>query len=84
MDAILDILNELKPGIDYRTRHDLVDTRELDSLTIITLVSELEDAFDITIPAVEIVPANFNSLEACGTWCSACAKLAFSEVPGLS
>ena len=56
MDAILDILNELKPGIDYRTRHDLVDT----------LVSELEDAFDITIPAVEIVPANFNSLE--GMW----------------
>ena len=53
MDAILDILNELKPGIDYRTRHDLVDTRELDSLTIITLVSELEDAFDITIPAVD-------------------------------
>lgn len=66
MDAILDILNELKPGIDYRTRHDLVDTRELDSLTIITLVSELEDAFDITIPAVEIVPANFNSLK--GMW----------------
>lgn len=66
MDAILDILNELKPGIDCRTRHDLVDTRELDSLTIITLVSELEDAFDITIPAVEIVPANFNSLE--GMW----------------
>ncbi len=66
MDAILDILNELKPGIDYRTHHDLVDTRELDSLTIITLVSELEDAFDITIPAVEIVPANFNSLE--GMW----------------
>lgn len=66
MDAILDILNELKPGIDYRTRNDLVDTRELDSLTIITLVSELEDAFDITIPAVEIVPANFNSLE--GMW----------------
>lgn len=62
MDAILDILNELKPGIDYRTRHDLVDTRELDSLTIITLVSELEDAFDITIPAVEIVPQNFNSV----------------------
>ena len=66
MDAILDILNELKPGIDYRTRHDLVDTRELDSLTFITLVSELEDTFDITIPAVEIVPANFNSLE--GMW----------------
>lgn len=84
MDAILDILNELKPGIDYRTRHDLVDTRELDSLTIITLVSELEDAFDITIPAVESCPLTSTPSRACGTWCSACAKLAFSEVPGLS
>lgn len=66
MDAILDILNELNPGIDYRTRTDLVDARILDSLAIISLVAELEDAFDITIPAVEIVPANFNSLE--GLW----------------
>ena len=67
MDAILDILNELKPGIDYRTRHDLVDTRELDSLTIITLVSELEDAFDHhQSPPVEIVPAELQSLE--GMW----------------
>ena len=62
MDAILDILEDLKPGEDYRTRTDLVDARGLDSLTILALVSELEDAFDIIIPAVEIVPANFNTL----------------------
>ena len=66
MDAILDILEDLKPGEDYRTRTDLVDARVLDSLTILALVSELEDAFDIIIPAVEIVPANFNTLS--GIW----------------
>lgn len=66
MDAVLDILEELKPGVDYRTRTDLVDSRELDSLTIISLVAELEDTFDIAVPAVEIVPENFNSLE--GIW----------------
>lgn len=66
MDAILDILEELRPGVEYRGRHDLVDSRELDSLTIISLVSELEDAFDIVIPAVEIVAPNFNSIE--GMW----------------
>ncbi|AEB06563.1 hypothetical protein Corgl_0445 [Coriobacterium glomerans PW2] len=64
MDAILDILEELKPGQDYRGRTDLVDSRTLDSLTIIALVSELEDTFDIVIPAVEIVTDNFNSLDA--------------------
>ena len=70
MDAILDILEDLKPGEDYRTRTDLVDARVLDSLTIIALVAELEDAFDIIIPAVEIVPANFNTLS--GIWDMVC------------
>lgn len=61
-DTILDILEDLKPGVDFAGRTDLVDSRELDSLTIIALVGDLEDVFGITIPAVEIVPANFNSL----------------------
>ena len=52
MDAILDILEDLKPGEDYRSRTDLVDARVLDSLTILALVSELEETFDIAIPAV--------------------------------
>ena len=39
-----------------------MDARILDSLTILALVSELEDTFDIAIPAVEIVPENINSL----------------------
>lgn len=66
MDTILDILDEFKPGVDWRGRTDLVDGRELDSLTIISLIAELEDAFDVVVPAVEIVPENFNSLE--GIW----------------
>lgn len=70
MDAILDILEELKPGVEYRGRTDLVDSRELDSLTIIALVAELEDVFDIAVPAAEIVPENLNSLEA--IWALVC------------
>lgn len=70
MDAILDILEDLKPGEDYRSRTDLVDARVLDSLTILALVSELEEAFDIAIPAVEIVAENFNALE--GMWAMVC------------
>lgn len=61
-DIILDILEELKPDVDFATRTDLVDSRELDSLLIIALVGDLEDAFGIAIPAVEIVPVNFNSV----------------------
>lgn len=62
METIVSLLEELKSGIDFTSRTDLVDSRVLDSLTILALVSDLEDAFDITIPAVEIVPQNFNSV----------------------
>ena len=64
MDTIITILESLKPGIDYTTAQDLVTARALDSLTILALIGELEDAFDIAIPAVEIVPENFNSAAA--------------------
>lgn len=64
MDEIIEILESLKPGVDYETADNLVDSRVLDSLTILALVPELEDAFDVTIPAVEIVPTNFNSAQA--------------------
>lgn len=62
METIVSLLEELKSGVDFTSRTDLVDSRVLDSLTILALVSDLEDAFDITIPAVEIVPQNFNSV----------------------
>ena len=50
-------------SIDYENCKELIDGHHLDSLSIISLIAELEDEFDITIPAVEIVPANFNSVE---------------------
>ena len=61
MEQLLAILEELQPGVDYATCRNLIDAHYLDSLTILALVAELEDAFDITIPTVEIIPANFNS-----------------------
>ena len=63
MSKIVSILEDIKPGIDYENCKELIDGHYLDSLSIISLIAELEDEFDITIPAVEIVPANFNSVE---------------------
>lgn len=61
MERLLEILEEIQPDIDYTACTGLVDGHLLDSLSILALVAELEDAFDITIPAVEITPSNFNS-----------------------
>ncbi|MBQ9608967.1 MAG: acyl carrier protein [Lachnospiraceae bacterium] len=61
MDELIEILEELQPDVDYETVDDLVDGRYLDSLTILSLISEIEDAFDVEIPTVDIIPENFNS-----------------------
>ncbi len=63
MKKLIEILEDIQPGIDYETCNDLIDGHYLDSLSIISLIAELEEAFDITIPAVEIIPDNFNSAE---------------------
>lgn len=64
MNELLEILEDLAPDVDFENSDDLIDAHKLDSLTIITLISDIEDEFDITIPTVEIVPKNFNSVEA--------------------
>lgn len=61
MEKLIEILENLQPEVDYKTCENLVDGRYLDSLTILSLISEIEDEFDVEIPTVEIVPANFNS-----------------------
>ncbi|MDD5902605.1 MAG: phosphopantetheine-binding protein [Oscillospiraceae bacterium] len=64
MEEIFDILDELGLTVDYKTCTTLIDDAYLESLDIVTLISELSDAFDITIPAREITPENFNSAKA--------------------
>ena len=63
MNKLIEILEDIQPGIDYTTCTDLIDGRRISSLSIISLVVELEDAFDLMIPAVEITPDNFNSVK---------------------
>lgn len=64
MDEILDILNELELDVDLELCDTLVDDGYLTSLDIVSIISELSEIFDVTIPAREIVPENFNSASA--------------------
>lgn len=64
MDEILEILEEVNPDIDYESCDTLVDDGILASLDIVSIIAELSDAFDITIPARDIIPENFNSASA--------------------
>lgn len=63
MEELLEILEEIQPGVDYENCTTLIDDHILDSFGILSLVSEMEDAFDIEISPVELVAENFNSAE---------------------
>ena len=64
MNELMEILNELRPDVDFETETALIDDGVLDSFDIVALVGELNDAFDIEIKPNNLVPANFNSAEA--------------------
>ncbi|MBQ9113011.1 MAG: acyl carrier protein [Clostridia bacterium] len=64
MEKLIRILTELHPDVDFATAQDLIDDGVLDSLDIVSLVSQIDSEFDVTIPAEEIVPENFNSAKA--------------------
>ena len=64
MDELLEILEDIKPNIDFKTCTGLIDEGYLDSFDILSIVSELNDAFEIEISPVDIVPDNFNSAQA--------------------
>lgn len=64
METLIEILEDLQPDVDFETAQNLIDDHLLDSLSILSLIAELEDEFDISIPAVEIIPVNFNSAQA--------------------
>ncbi len=64
MDELMQILEELRPDVDFENETALIDGGVLDSFDIVALVGELNDAFDIEIKPNNLVPANFNSAKA--------------------
>ena len=64
MEDLLEILEGLHPEVDFKTCDTLIDEKILDSFDIISLVTEINDVFDVAVPAEELVPENFNSASA--------------------
>lgn len=64
MEELIEILKDLHSDVDYDTCETLIDDKILDSFDIVSIVAEIDDKFDVTIPAKELVPENFNSAKA--------------------
>ena len=64
MEDLLEILEELHDDVDYDTCTTLIDDKILDSFDIVTIVAEVNNVFDVQIPAEELMTENFNSAKA--------------------
>lgn len=63
-ETIKEILEDIRPDLDFEAEKELVTGKLLDSLDIISLVQELGDEFDIKVKPAHLIPENFNSLDA--------------------
>ncbi|SKB87200.1 hypothetical protein SAMN06296386_10794 [Lachnospiraceae bacterium] len=64
MDELLDLLSEIRPDVDFQNEEALIDDEILESDDIASIVSEINDQFNIDIDVNDVLPENFNTVEA--------------------
>ncbi|MBQ7549284.1 MAG: acyl carrier protein [Clostridia bacterium] len=62
-EQILEILQELRPDVDFENETALITDGILESFDIVALVGELSDAFGVELHVADLVPDNFNSVD---------------------
>jgi acyl carrier protein len=62
-EQIIKILTELRPEFDFGQNVNFIEEGMLDSFDIVTLVSELDATYGISIDGMDILPENFSSVE---------------------
>ena len=60
----MEILREINSDVNFEEETSLVTNGILDSFSIVNLVAELNDAYDIEITASDLVVENFDSAAA--------------------
>ena len=64
MDKLLEILQGIRPDVDFENETELIDEGVLDSFDVVSIISEIDDVFGVQIRINELEPENFNSAEA--------------------
>lgn len=63
-EKVIEILEGIKKNVDFANETAIIDNGILESFDIIRLVNMLADEFDVEFTAAELVPENFNSVDA--------------------
>lgn len=63
-EKVMDILKEVKPTKDLENVTDIIEGGYIDSLELLMMISMMNEQFGIEIDVEDIVPENFNSVDA--------------------
>ena len=63
MKEIIDILNEVKAGVDYENEKHLISDGIITSFDLVLLVALLNDKLGANITVVDLVPENFETVK---------------------
>lgn len=63
-EKLMNILQELRPELDFEKEDKLIENGVLDSFDLVSLIGEMNDQFDIEVDFDDIEPENFNSVSA--------------------
>ncbi len=63
-EKIFEILSGIRPEYDFTTSEDFIEEGLLDSFDMVTLVTDLEAAYNIVIDGLDVIPENFATVEA--------------------
>lgn len=74
MQTIEEILKGIRPEFDFMVSQDFISDGMLDSFDIVTLVSDLEKAYGISISGVDIVPEHFKNIASIENLLNKCGK----------
>jgi acyl carrier protein len=64
MSKVHVILSQIRPEFDFSQSSDFFEDGLLDSFDLVTLVSELDKSYGISIDGMEIAPENFRNVAA--------------------
>jgi acyl carrier protein len=63
-EELLEILTDCCPDVDFEHETALIDDGLLESLDIVTIVTDLTHRFGVEINVDDLLPENFNSVDA--------------------
>ena len=76
-EQVLRLLKELQPTYAFEEGVDFIEQSYLDSFDVVTLVTELEETFSVSISALDIIPENFSSVKSICALVRRSAKMNF-------